>query len=82
MSRKLRVMRVVPPTRSSDRSSNHPQQLALNVKGQGVHLVQKEGAVMGQLKTAPVGAQGIGEGALLMAEQLRWESGFRSGTQC
>ena len=68
--------------------SAHPFELAVlddpqqGKLGQGADLgdfIKEYGAVVGQLETAGLAADGPGEGALFMAEQLRTEQGLGIG---
>ena len=50
---------------------HHAQELGLQVGGEVLHLVEEDGAAGGQLDLARLGLLGVGEGARLVAEQLR-----------
>src|SRR5262249_12294277 len=43
------------------------------------HLVEEDGAALGQLETADAAGDGAGEGALLVAEQLALDQAGRQG---
>src|SRR6266852_84252 len=51
----------------------HMQQLGLQVRAHLRNLVKKNRALVGQLELAGLGADGAGERALLVAEELRLE---------
>ncbi len=51
------------------------QELGLEVDAQAAHLVEEQRAAVGQLELAGLARVGAGEGALLVAEQLRLEQG-------
>ena len=55
----------------------HPQQLHLGGQRDLADLVQEDGAAVGQLEPAQPPLGRAGEGALLVAEQLRLEQGLR-----
>ena len=48
----------------------HPQELGLDLGGQLADVVEEQGAAAGLLEPALVAAAGVGEGALLVAEEL------------
>jgi hypothetical protein len=55
------------------------QQLGLEIDAQRAHLVQEQGAAVGQLELAHLACVGPREGALLVPEQLGFEEGVRDG---
>ena len=67
----------VPPRRSKALLLQDAQQLHLRAARQVADLVEEEGAAVGQLEAAPVLAVRPGEGAPLVAEQLRLEERLR-----
>ena len=54
----------------------HPQQLGLNCRGQLAHLVQEQGAAVGQLHQSSLVPHAAGEGPALVAEQFVVGQGF------
>ena len=61
----------MPPSRSKRLLLHHAQELGLQGQAQVLDLVEEERAAGGQLDLARLGLAGVGEGALLVAEQLR-----------
>src|SRR5262245_23600488 len=57
----------------------HPQQLRLHLQRQLAHLVEEEGAALGQLKAAEALRHGAGKGAFLMAEEFAFEQAGGDG---
>src|SRR5262249_58444172 len=57
----------------------HAEQLGLGVSGQVADLVEEDGAAVGQLEAAHAAADGPGEGALFVAEQLALDQSGRQG---
>src|SRR5690606_6785462 len=57
----------------------HAQQARLGIQRQLADLVQEQGAAVGGLHQAGATGAGAGEGALLVAEQLGFDQGFRNG---
>ncbi len=55
------------------------QQLDLHGGGNITHLVQKQGPAFGHLESSLALADGGGEGALFMSEQLAFQQVFRQG---
>ena len=68
-----------PPTRSKDPLLQHAQQLDLELERHVADLVEEDGAAVGQLELAEPPVLGVGEGALLVAEQLGLEEGRGKG---
>ena len=55
------------------------QQLGLEIDAQRAHLVQEQGAAVGQLELAHLACVGPRKRALLVPEQLGFEEGVRNG---
>ena len=55
------------------------QQLGLHGGGHVADFVEEDRAAVGHLESAAPLADGAGEGALFMAEQLAFQQGFRQG---
>src|SRR5262249_43249407 len=55
------------------------QQLRLRVGGDFAHLVEEDGAALGQLEPADAPRDGAGEGALLVAEEFALDQPARQG---
>ena len=77
MTRTSTFMVLVPPTRSNSRSCSTRSSFAWNASGHVADLVEKQRAAVGQLEAARAVRDGAGEGALLVAEQLRLEQRLR-----
>ena len=58
----------------------HPQQLDLNGHRQITDFIEEQGAAIGLLEPAGLGAEGAGESAFFVAEQLGLDQGFRERT--
>jgi hypothetical protein len=55
---------------------DHLEELTLQALRQERHLVQEDGAAVGELEQARLGLAGVGEGPALLAEELRLEQCF------
>jgi cytoskeletal protein CcmA (bactofilin family) len=55
----------------------HAEQIALPFRRQIADLIEEKRAVVGQLKTPHLAGHGASEGSFHVAEQLRFEQGFR-----
>ena len=71
ISRTLTLIGCVPPSRSISRSCSTRSSLTCVAGRQLADLVEEQRAAVGQLELALLGGLGVGEGARLVAEQLR-----------
>ena len=69
----------VPPSRRTGALLERGEELGLKGRGEQADLVEKEQAAMGELKEAGLGLARVGEGPLLVAEQLGLEQALRDG---
>ena len=71
--RTLTCTGAVPPTRSISRSCSARSSLACRRMLHLADLVEQQGAAVGRLELADAAGEGAGEGALLVAEQFRFQ---------
>src|SRR6185369_6402400 len=58
---------------------DHLEKLALQRRRDVTDLVEEQGAAVGRLEQAGAGGLGVGEGALFVAEELRFDERLRQG---